>query len=117
MLSTKVCCALSRIYYTLFYGGFIKLGITQPTKIGQDVFILNKSHAVALLASIYADIGYFPCSVLKNSRSKESILNGYPGPILLGVHISTGPLGQELSVAEVFALVGKRNLHYLRFTN
>jgi transketolase len=62
---------------------------------------------VAPLASIYADLGYFDQSVLKNSRSYDSILNGHPGPILPGVQISTGPLGQGLSVAQGFALAGK----------
>ena len=71
------------------------------------MFVLSKGHAVAPLASIYADLGYFDRSVLKNSRSYDSILNGHPGPILPGVHISTGPLGQGLSVAQGFALAGK----------
>jgi len=94
----------------LFYGGVIDLDVVNPTRIGQDMFVLSKGHAVATMAAIYADVGYFDRSVLVNSRSRESILNGHPGPILPGVQISTGPLGQGLSVAEGFALVGnKRN--------
>jgi transketolase len=91
----------------LYYGGFIEADVAEPTRRGQDMFVLSKGHAVAPLASIYADLGYFDQSVLKNSRSYDSILNGHPGPILPGVHISTGPLGQGLSVAQGFALVGK----------
>jgi transketolase len=97
---------------SLFYGGMMNLDVANPTKRGQDMFVLSKGHAVATLASIYADLGYFDRSVLKNSRSRESILNGHPGPILPGVQISTGPLGQGLSVAEGFALVGKKNPHF-----
>jgi transketolase len=97
---------------SLFYGGTIKLDIEDPTRRGQDMFVLSKGHAVATMASIYADLGYFPNSVLKNSRSIDSILKGHPGPILPGVHVSTGPLGQGLSVAEGFALVGKMNPHF-----
>lgn len=97
---------------SLFYGGIMQLDVAHPTKRGQDVFVLSKGHSVATMASIYADLGYFDRSLLKNSRSRESILNGHPGPILPGVHISTGPLGQGLSVAEGFALVGKKSPNF-----
>jgi transketolase len=73
------------------------------------MFVLSKGHAVASAASIFADLGYFDSSVLKNSRSIESILNGHPGPILPGFPISTGPLGQGIGVAEGFALIGREN--------
>ena len=71
----------------LYYGGFIRANVEQPTAIGQDMFVLSKGHAVAALASIYADLGYFDRSVLKNSRSYASILNGHPGPV--SRHVST----------------------------
>lgn len=102
-------------FVALFYGGVIHLDIVHPTRPGQDTFVLSKGHAVATLASIYADLGYFDRSVLKNSRSRESILNGHPGPILPGIPISTGPLGQGLSVAQGFALIGKRNPSFNSF--
>ncbi len=92
---------------TLFYGGFMELDIADPTKRGQDLFTLSKGHAVAALASIYAELGYFDRSVLKNSRSYESILNGHPGPVLPGVHIATGPMGQGFGVAQGLAIAGR----------
>src|SRR6185312_7112107 len=64
----------------LFYGGFMHLDIADPTRRGQDIFTLSKGHAVAALASIYADLGYFGPEMLKNSRSHSSLLNGHPGP-------------------------------------
>ena len=91
----------------LFHGGFIDLDVAEPTRRGQDMFVLSKGHAVAPLASIYAELGFFDKSVLKNSRSYDSILNGHPGPVLPGISISTGPLGQGLAVAQGFALAGK----------
>jgi transketolase len=93
----------------LFYGGFMKLDIEDPTRRGQDMFTLSKGHAVAALASIYADLGYFDKNVLINSRSFESILNGHPGPILPGVQIATGPMGQGIGVAQGFAIAGRTN--------
>jgi transketolase len=95
----------------LFYGGFITLDIADPTSRAQDLFVLSKGHAVATLASIYSELGYFDPSVLKNSRSYHSILNGHPGPILPGVQIATGPMGQGLSVAQGFA-IAKRGTHF-----
>ena len=68
---------------------------------------LSKGHAVAALASIYAELGYFERKILKNSRSYDSILNGHPGPILPGVHIATGPMGQGFGVAQGFAIAGR----------
>jgi transketolase N-terminal domain/subunit/transketolase C-terminal domain/subunit len=94
---------------SLFYGGFMNLYINDPTRIGQDIFVLSKGHTVATMASVYADVGYFDPLILVNSRSADSLLNGHPGPILPGVHIATGPLCQGLAVADGFAIAGKRD--------
>lgn len=91
----------------LFYGGGLRVDIEDPTRPGQDMFTLSKGHAVAALASIYADLGYFDAGVLKNSRSFDSILNGHPGPILPGIQIATGPMGQGIGVAQGFAIAGR----------
>jgi transketolase len=94
---------------TLYYGGFIDVDVADPTRRGQDLFVLSKGHAVAALASIYAELGYFDRSVLRNSRSYESILNGHPGPLLPGVHVATGPMGQGFAVAQGLAIAGKQS--------
>jgi transketolase len=91
----------------LYYGGFMDIDVVDPTRRGQDLFVLSKGHAVAALASIYAELGYFDQSVLRNSRSFTSILNGHPGPLLPGVHVATGPMGQGLAVAQGFAIAGR----------
>ena len=94
---------------SLYYGGYLDFDVADPTRRGQDLFVLSKGHAVAALASIYAELGYFDRSVLKNSRSYASILNGHPGPVLPGVHLATGPMGQGFSVAQGFAIAGRTN--------
>jgi len=91
----------------LYYGGFMDIDVVDPTRRGQDLFVLSKGHAVAALASIYAELGYFDRSVLRGSRSFTSILNGHPGPVLPGVHVATGPMGQGLAVAQGFAIAGR----------
>jgi transketolase len=94
---------------TLHYGGFMEIDVVDPTRRGQDLFVLSKGHAVAALASIYAELGYFDRAVLHNSRAYHSILNGHPGPLLPGVHLATGPMGQGLSVAQGFAIIGRNS--------
>lgn len=91
----------------LFYGGFLALDIEDPTRRGQDIFTLSKGHAVATLASIYAELGYFDAKLLMHSRSHHSLLNGHPGPVLPGIHIATGPMGQGIGVAQGFAIAGR----------
>ncbi len=92
---------------SLYYGDVMKFDVENPTAEGQDLFVLSKGHAIAAVASVYADLGFFPESYLENSRSYDSILNGHPGPILPGIHTATGPLGQGVCVAEGFALAAK----------
>ncbi len=92
----------------LYYGGIIRIDVALPTRAGQDLFVLSKGHAVASMAAVYAELGYYDRGLLKNSRSVESILNGHPGPLLPGVHISTGPEGHGMPVAQGFALAGRQ---------
>lgn len=94
---------LVALYY---YGGLIDLDVEDPTSRGQDMFVLSKGHAVAALAAIYADLGYIDRALLANSRAFDSILNGHPGPLLPGIPIATGPMGQGLGVAQGFAIAG-----------
>ncbi len=44
---------------SLYYGGFLVPDIADPTRRGQDLFVLSKGHAVATLASIYAEARVF----------------------------------------------------------
>ncbi|MBI5740824.1 MAG: transketolase [Nitrospirae bacterium] len=71
----------------------------------RDRFILSKGHAAPLLYAIMAEAGYFPAEVLNNLRKIESPLQGHPCcKRLPGVEVSTGSLGQGLSVANGMAL-------------
>ncbi|GAB4534531.1 MAG: transketolase [Thermodesulfovibrionia bacterium] len=72
---------------------------------GRDRFILSKGHAAPLLYAIMSEAGYFPDDVLDNLRQIESPLQGHPCcKSLPGVEVSTGSLGQGLSVANGMAL-------------
>jgi len=71
----------------------------------RDRFILSKGHAAPLLYVVLALTGYFDISVLKTLRKIGSPLQGHPcSKTLPGVEISTGSLGQGLSVSNGIAI-------------
>jgi len=76
-----------------------------PSWKDRDRFILSKGHAAPLLYAILAKAGYFSDELLLTLRKINSPLQGHPcSKILPGVEISTGSLGQGLSVANGIAL-------------
>ena len=72
----------------------------RPAKPGRDRFILAKGHAAPALYATLAHAGFFPTDELHTLRKLGTRLQGHPDSNLLpGVEVSTGPLGQGLSVA------------------
>lgn len=71
----------------------------------RDRFILSKGHAAPLLYTALALSGYFDKGLLKTLRKIDSPLQGHPSSKMLkGVEVSTGSLGQGLSIANGIAL-------------
>jgi transketolase len=71
----------------------------------RDRFILSKGHAAPVLYAALALSGYFDRSLLKTLRKIGSPLQGHPcSRKLPGIEISTGSLGQGLSIANGIAL-------------
>ena len=76
-----------------------------PTWRDRDRFILSKGHAAPVLYAALALSGYFDRSLLKTLRKIGSPLQGHPcSKKLPGIEISTGSLGQGLSIANGIAL-------------
>lgn len=76
-----------------------------PSWQQRDRFILSKGHAAPLLYAALAMTGYFDKSLLNTLRKLNSPLQGHPSSRLLaGVEISTGSLGQGLSIANGIAM-------------
>ncbi len=74
----------------------------------RDRFVLSKGHASAALYATLAERGYFPKEELKNFRKLGSILQGHPDmKHIPGVDMSSGSLGQGLSVSNGMALSSK----------
>jgi len=79
-----------------------------PSWAGRDRFILSKGHAAPILYAALARSGYFPVEELTTLRKLGSRLQGHPdSKSLPGVEVSTGSLGQGLSMASGLALSGK----------
>lgn len=76
----------------------------------RDRFILSKGHAAPVLYAALALSGYFDKALLKTLRKLGSPLQGHPcSKLLPGVEISTGSLGQGLSIANGIAMGLKMN--------
>ena len=74
---------------------------------GRDRFILSKGHGCPALYAVLAYVKYFPREELWSLRKLGSRLQGHPQLGLPGVEISSGSLGQGLSVANGMAFANK----------
>jgi transketolase len=76
----------------------------------RDRFVLSKGHCCPVLYTCLAMRGFFPMETLGTLRQEGSILQGHPDMKKCpGIDISTGSLGQGLSVAVGMALRAKRD--------
>ena len=79
-----------------------------PNAKGRDRFVLSKGHCAPALYATLARKGYFDKELLKGFRKVESNLQGHPDMKKIpGVDMSTGSLGQGLSVAVGMAIGSK----------
>ncbi len=86
----------------------MKLDPEKPDWPERDRFVLSKGHAAPVLYAALAEKGFFPLYELLTLRKTGSRLQGHPSmKHLPGVEMSTGSLGQGLSVANGMAIAGK----------
>lgn len=64
-----------------------------------DKFILSKGHASSCYYAVLSSKGYIPHEDLKTFRKFDSYLEGHPCIKINGVDVSSGSLGQGLSIA------------------
>jgi transketolase len=78
------------------------------TMENRDRFILSKGHAAPVFYAALAEKGYFGMEHITTLRKFKSILQGHPDMKRTpGVEISSGSLGQGLSVGNGMALAAK----------
>jgi len=102
---------------TALYFHIMNIDPREPRNPGRDRFILSKGHATPGFYTTLAHRGFFDRKELKTFDELGSILQGHPDMHKTpGVDISTGSLGQGLSLGIGMRLEGqRRNLPYRVF--
>ncbi len=94
--------------YTYLYFKEMNIDPANPKREDRDRFVLSKGHTTPGLYSVLANRGYFPVEDLPTFRHIDSYLQGHPNMNTVpGVDMSTGSLGQGVSVATGMALAAK----------
>src|ERR1700733_80468 len=100
------CCSAADLVATLFFGQ-MRYDAKNPHYYNNDRFILSKGHAAPLLYAAWAENGFIPIPELLTLRQFTSDLEGHPTPRLPFVDVTTGSLGQGLSVGVGMAFAAR----------
>ena len=94
--------------FTYLYFEEMNVDPANPKWEDRDRFVLSKGHVAPGLYSTLAEKGYFPKEDLKTLRHTGSYLQGHPDmKHIPGIAMSSGSLGQGVSVAVGMAAAGK----------
>lgn len=95
---------------SLWFGGSFRYNFTNPNYIFNDRMIFSKGHASPLLYALYVACGVVNHKEVLALRTLDSSFEGHPTPRLPWVDVSTGSLGQGLSVGLGMALAIKQHM-------
>ena len=91
--------------FTYLYFKEMNIDPKNPKWEDRDRFVLSKGHTAPGLYAVLAERGFFPAADLPTLRHIDSYLQGHPNMNTVpGVDMSTGSLGQGISVAAGMAL-------------
>ena len=94
--------------FTYLYFKEMNIDPADPKKADRDRFVLSKGHTAPGLYATLAHRGFFPVADLPTLRHTGSYLQGHPNMNTVpGIDMSTGSLGQGISVAAGMALSAK----------
>ena len=94
--------------FTYLYFEEMNVDPKDPKKADRDRFVLSKGHTAPGLYSTLAQKGFFPKEDLVTLRHTGSYLQGHPDmKHIPGVDMSSGSLGQGMSLATGLALAAK----------
>ena len=93
--------------FTYLYFEELNVDPKNPDMEDRDRFVLSKGHTAPGLYSALAHRGFFPVEDLKTLRHLGSYLQGHPCIHIPGVDMSSGSLGQGISVAVGMAMGAK----------
>lgn len=101
---------------TVLYMKHLRVRTEQPDWPERDMFFLSKGHCTPGYYTAMASRGFFPREELMTFRDLETRLQGHPSNAHLpGVDISSGSLGQGLSVCNGAALAARLDGRDARF--
>lgn len=93
---------------TTLYFDVMNVDVNDPRKADRDRFVMSKGHCSPALYPVLALKGFFPVEELKMFRRVDGHMSGHVEmKHVKGVDMSTGSLGQGISVAVGMALAGK----------
>ena len=92
----------------LLYFEVMNVDPKNPKMENRDRLVLSKGHTAPALYSVLAEKGFFPVEDVATFRNAKSYLQGHPDMNKVpGIDMSTGSLGQGVSVAGGMALAAK----------
>ncbi|QQG44266.1 MAG: transketolase [Candidatus Roizmanbacteria bacterium] len=98
------CLSAIELMGTLFFKGFFHFDPDHHESILNDRIIFSKGHAAPLLYALYHAAGLISQDDILSLRKFDSVFEGHPTPRFKYVDVSTGSLGQGLSIGVGMAL-------------
>lgn len=92
---------------TVFMSKYFRYDFDNPDNPNNDRFILSKGHACPLLYAMHKAAGVMSDEDMMSLRQFGSPVQGHPVPLIPGIEVATGSLGQGLSVGVGMALAAK----------
>ncbi|RKX18617.1 MAG: transketolase [Candidatus Zixiibacteriota bacterium] len=93
--------------FTALYFDVLNINPENPELENRDRLVLSIGHVAPVLYATLAQRGFFPVEELLSLRKIGSRLQGHATTLVPGVEVSTGSLGQGLSIATGMALAAK----------
>jgi len=93
--------------FTVLYFDEMKLDAANPKNANRDRLVVSIGHVAPVVYATLAHRGFFPKEELLSLRKMGSRLQGHVSVQVPGVEVSTGSLGQGLSVAVGMAIAAK----------
>lgn len=108
------CLSIADIVAVL-YADILNIDPDDPELADRDRFILSKGHAGAAIYATLAGRGFFEKAMLEGHYRNGSVMSGHVSHKgVAGVEVSTGSLGQGLSLGAGMALAARLDTHRRR---
>jgi len=92
----------------VLFGTHLRFDPSNPKSLANDRFVLSKGHGAPGLYAAMKAAGWISDEELLTLRKLDSPLEGHPVPLLPGIDVASGSLGQGLAVGVGMALLAQR---------